>query len=135
MRLIDRYREWKKPKPHPLTGDMLLPGERITWRVMSIYRRWSVFCALQVLTLVWWTFPSVFPGGLPAWNYVWSDLAIVVEMMVGIAFLNQSMRDARVIRSELTEVGEILRDVREDARLIREIHVVTCGRSNSGGAT
>jgi hypothetical protein len=68
---------------------------------MNIYRRWSVFLALQALTVAWWLRPGWFPGGIPGWNYVWSDLAIVVEMMVGIAFLNQSMRDAVVIRSEL----------------------------------
>lgn len=83
---------------------MLAPGERVTWLVMGIYRRWSVFLALQLLTFAWWTFPAVFPGGLFGWNLAWSDLAIVVEMMVGIAFLNQSMRDARIIRAELAEL-------------------------------
>lgn len=115
MSLLSRYRDWRRPRPHPQTGDMLTPGERVTWRVMGVYRRWSVFAGLQALTLVWWTEPRWFPGGLPAWNYVWSDLAIIVEMMVGIAFFGQSMRDARVIRAELAEL-------REDSRLIREIH-------------
>jgi hypothetical protein len=114
-----RYRDWNRPKPHPVTGDMLQPGERVTWLVMSVYRRWSVFFFLQVLTVVWWSVPSLFPGGTFGWNLIWSDLAVVVEMMVGISFLNQSMRDARVIREELAQV-------REDARLIREIHDALC---------
>lgn len=91
---------------------MLRLGERVTWLVMSVYRRWSVFLALQALTLVWWTHPRWFPGGLAGWNYVWSDLAIVVEMMVGIAFLAQSMRDAKIIRRELAEQTETLDELK-----------------------
>ena len=111
MEILSRVRAWRQPKPHPQTGDMLRLGERVTWRVMSVYRRWSVFLVLQALTLVWWLDPRRFPGGLAGWNYVWSDLAIVVEMMVGIAFLNQSMRDARIIRQELGEQTEMLADL------------------------
>lgn len=114
-RLVEYCKSWTKPQPHPQTGDLLQPGERVTWLVMGIYRRWSVFIALQVLTFLWWSFPQYFPGGLFGWNLAWSDLAIIVEMMVGIAFLSQSMRDARIIRQEL-------RQMQEDARLIREIH-------------
>lgn len=118
-RLLARYRDWSQPKPHPVTGDLLTLGERATWLVVSLYRRWSVFFALQVLTVVWWTWPRLFPGGLEGWNVTWSDLAIIVEMMVGIAVFNQGLRDARVIREELSQV-------REDARLIREIHEALC---------
>jgi len=91
---------------------MLHLGERVTWLVMSVYRRWSVFLALQALTVVWWLYPRWFPGGLAGWNYVWSDLAIIVEMMVGIAFLAQSMRDAKIIRTELAEQTEMLADLK-----------------------
>lgn len=112
---IDAYRHWQQPKPHALTGDLLSPGERVTWRVMSVYRRWSVFVLLQVLTIVWLSFPRYFPGGQFGWNLLWSDLAVAVEMLVGIAFLNQSMRDARIIRAELKEL-------QDDSKLIREIH-------------
>jgi hypothetical protein len=84
----------------------MTPSERMTWRVMKVYRRWSVFLALQILTVIWWTHPGLFPGGLPSWNYVWSDLAIIVEMMVGIAFLNQAMRDGAVLRQEMRELHE-----------------------------
>lgn len=106
---------WKQPKPHPQTGDLIGPGERITWRIMGIYRRWLVFIALQVLTIIWWCFPKWFPGGLVGWNLLWSDLAVMVEMIVGIAFMAQSMRDAKVIRAEMLELSE-------DSKLIREIH-------------
>jgi low affinity Fe/Cu permease len=98
------YQGWKQPKPSPLTGDMLSPSERATWRVMAVYRRWTVFLLLQVLTLVWWTNPKLFPGGLEGWNLLWSDLAVMVEMLVGIAFMNQSLRDARVVRKSLSEL-------------------------------
>lgn len=125
----ERYRDWKQPKPHPVTGDLLKPGERVTWSIMGVYRRWSVFLLLQALTVTWWCFPNLFPGGLFGWNVLWSDLAVVVEMLVGIAFLNQSMRDARVIREELKQshetdarLREEIAQVQEDARLIREIH-------------
>ena len=109
---MTRIQRLLAPKPHPDTGDMLRLGERVTWRVMSVYRRWTVFLALQALTVAWWAFPKHFPGGLAGWNYVWSDLAIVVEMMVGIAFLNQSMRDAKIIRRELAEQTETLDELK-----------------------
>jgi hypothetical protein len=112
--MLSRLRAWLKPQPHPTTGDLLAPSERVTWAVMRVYRRWTVFLLLQALTAAWWLFPHAFPGGLPGWNYVWSDLAVIVEMMVGISFLGQAMRDAVVIRKELAEL-------REDTRLLRAI--------------
>lgn len=83
------------------------PSERVAWRAMGVYRRWTVFFSLQILTVLWWIFPSYFPGGQFGWNLLWSDLAVVVEMMVGIAFLNQMYRDGQVIRSELRELREL----------------------------
>jgi len=126
---VTLYKGWNQPKPHPQTGDMINLGERITWRIMGIYRKWIVFIALQVLTIVWWTNPKLFPGGLVGWNLLWSDLAVMVEMIVGIAFMAQSMRDAKVIRSEMKELQEahaethqMLANRAEDFKLIREIH-------------
>jgi membrane protein insertase Oxa1/YidC/SpoIIIJ len=132
---ITLYKGINQPKPHPQTGDMINLGERITWRIMGVYRKWIVFIMLQVLTLVWWTHPSIFPGGLAGWNYLWSDLAVMVEMIVGIAFMAQSMRDAKVIRSEMKELQEahaetheILAARAEDFKLIRDIHAkLNCG--------
>ncbi len=113
-RLREGFHSWRQPKAWGPLNDVMTPSERVTWRVMKVYRRWSVFLALQLLTLVWWTHPSWFPGGLPSWNYVWSDLAIIVEMMVGIAFLNQAMRDGAVLRQEM-------RELHEEMALLREI--------------
>jgi hypothetical protein len=121
-RFKERYAAWRQPKPHPLTGDLLDPGERVTWRVMSVYRRWSVFFLLQVLTIIWWTHPFLFPGGLAGWNYVWSDLAVVVEMMVGIAFMNQAMRDAKIIRSSLANLATLVANHDTDMDMIRSIY-------------
>jgi hypothetical protein len=125
----DLYRGWKQPKPHPQTGDLIGPGERITWRIMAIYRRWTVFILLQVLTIVWWVHPKWFPGGLVGWNLLWSDLAVMVEMIVGIAFMAQSMRDAKVIRSEMKvlaeaheETHQLLANRAADFQMLREIH-------------
>jgi membrane protein insertase Oxa1/YidC/SpoIIIJ len=125
----DLYRGWNQPKPHPQTGDMINLGERITWRIMGVYRKWTVFIALQVLTIVWWTNPHLFPGGLVGWNLLWSDLAVMVEMIVGIAFMAQSMRDAKVIRSEMkelqeahTETHELLQNRAADFEMLRDIH-------------
>lgn len=131
----DLYRNFNQPKPHPQTGDMIGPGERITWRIMGIYRRWTVFIMLQVLTVVWLSFPRYFPGGQFGWNLLWSDLAVMVEMIVGIAFMAQSMRDAKVIRAEMvelkeahTETHEMLANRASDFKLIREIHAkLNCG--------
>jgi len=126
---VRAYKHWKEPHPHPQTGDMLEPGERVTWRIMGVYRRWTVFILLQLLTIVWWTHAGWFPGGLAGWNYIWSDLAIIVEMMVGIAFLNQSMRDARIIRQSLKDQEQLLAEVAkeraevaEERKLLRRIH-------------
>ena len=129
------YRKWNQPKPHPQTGDMINLGERVTWRIMGIYRKWIVFIALQILTVVWWVHPHWFPGGLVGWNLLWSDLAVMVEMIVGIAFMAQSMRDAKVIRAEMKvlqeshdETHEMLKSRAEDFKLIREIHdKLNCG--------
>jgi hypothetical protein len=107
------------PRRHPQTGDLIKFSEHMTWRAMGIYRRWTVFFLLQVLTALWWAFPRWFPGGLFGWNLVWSDLAIIVEMMVGIAFLGQSMRDARVLRAEMAELKEMHRELQ---RLILDLH-------------
>jgi hypothetical protein len=115
----DVIRRWREPRPHPLTGDLLSPGEYVTWQVMGIYRRWTVFCLLQALTLTWWTQPQWFPGGLAGWNYLWSDLAVMVEMLVGIAFLGQAMRDAQVLRKELREITAVHAEL---TRLVAEVH-------------
>lgn len=114
MTLRQRLASWRQPKPHAETGDLLTPSERLTWHVIGIYRRWSVFLALQVITFIWWTWPRLFPGGQFGWNLAWSALAVDVEMLVGIAFFGQSIRDARIIRSEL-------RVMREEQKLIRAI--------------
>ena len=92
------------------------PSERTAWRAMGIYRRWTVFFLLQILTVLWWSFPQMFPGGQFGWNLAWSDLAVVVEMMVGIAFLNQMFRDGVVIRSELQEIKELHQEIRNYIR-------------------
>jgi hypothetical protein len=143
-RIFTDYQAWKTPKPHPLTGDLLSPGERVTWKVMGIYRRWSVFIALQIITIFWWTHPHLFPGGLSGWNYLWSDLAVAVEMLVGIAFLNQSMRDAKIIRQEFSkmcESDEAIHQVlalntkmhEENAELLAELHVHFMEKKDSDG--
>lgn len=133
------YRNFNQPKPHPMTGDMISPGERITWRIMGIYRRWTVFILLQVLTIVWLSFPKYFPGGQFGWNLLWSDLAVMVEMIVGIAFMAQSMRDAKVIRAEMVELKEahaethqMLANRAADFKLIEEIHAkLNCGEPDA----
>lgn len=120
--MVARLRELLKPRPHPMTGDMLSFGERVSWRVMGAYRRWSVFFLLQALTVIWWVFPHFFPGGLPGWNYLWSDLAVAVEMTVGMAFLNQSLRDASILRAELRELKkdeELIAAIAQDIQLIK----------------
>lgn len=109
-------------RPHPVTGDMLSPGEQLTWHLMRVYRSPVVFLGLQLLTAVWWLFPRIFPGGLPAWNYVWSDLAVVVEMIVGMCFLGQSLRDAVVIRHALEELKAEVILQREELELLHEVH-------------
>jgi hypothetical protein len=92
------------------------PSERWTWRVMGVYRRWSVFLALQFFTLAWWLRPEWFPGGLAGWNYLWSDLAVAVEMIVGICFLGQTMRDGALLRAELREIKELHQELRDYMR-------------------
>jgi len=123
------YGSLRQPRVHPLTGDVISPGESVTWKVMAIYRRWTVFILLQVLTIVWLSFPQFFPGGQFGWNLVWSDLAVMVEMLVGIAFMNQSLRDAKIIRASLKELQEqhqCTQDILADQNVVlaemREVH-------------
>lgn len=114
MTLRQRIAAWRRPRPYGPLGDVMAPSERVTWQVMQVYRRWSVFLGLQLLTLLWWTHPEWFPGALPGWNYAWSDLAVVVEMMVGISFLGQAIRDGRVLRKELAVI-------RDEMALLRRV--------------
>lgn len=123
-----RLAEWRKPRPYGFLGDLMGPSERATWAVMKVYRRWSVLIGLQVLTIVWWLFPRHFPGGREGWNLVWSALAVVVEMVVGIAFTGQMVRDGTVIRNELAlqtsmmaELKELIEASREEQRELREM--------------
>jgi len=114
-RLLAWWRQWRQPHPHPVTGDMLSPTERVIWVVITQYRRLRWFFALQALTAAWLLWPRVFPGGDNGWMIAWSDLAVIVEQVAGIAIFAQMLRDSLVTRTHL-------RELREDSRLIREIH-------------
>lgn len=99
---------WKQAKAFGPLADPMTGYERLTWRVMTIYRSFFTLLFLQALTILWWLRPEWFPGGLPGWNYVWSALAVDVEMLVGICFLAQMVRDGRVIREELAALRELM---------------------------
>jgi hypothetical protein len=80
----------------PITGDELSLGEKAAWIAQGTFRRWSVMILLQVICVVWLVLGTNAQRGW--FNYVWSDLAIIVENVTMLALFNQTRRDAKVQR-------------------------------------
>ena len=80
----------------PLTGDTLTLGERVSWILQGIIRRWTFLITITLITAVVWIINN--PTGLIWWNLSASYLALVIESIVGLAMFNQTRRDAVFIR-------------------------------------
>jgi len=87
-----------KPTPYrdPVTGDLLTVGEKFSWVMQSIIRRWAFIGLITVVTIVVWALDIAV--GLTWWNLGASYLALLIESTVGIAMFSQTRRDAVAIR-------------------------------------
>ncbi|MDE2103941.1 MAG: hypothetical protein KGL39_42285 [Patescibacteria group bacterium] len=94
MALTRTLARLRKPHLDPVTQETLSPSEYASLLASKVIRTWRVFFALQLLTVVWW----ISGQALTDWNYLWSDLAIVVEQAMGIALFSLSRRDSAVLR-------------------------------------
>jgi hypothetical protein len=85
---------------HPDTGDVLTLSESISWKVQSIIRNWWFVIIWTGVTIAWWISPKLF-GDTSAyikWMNLASWLAVTVELIIGIAMIGQTKRDAQIIR-------------------------------------
>jgi hypothetical protein len=89
----------------PVTGDHLTPGERVSWAIQGIIRRWAFLIVVTLITACVWVTRNA--TALLWWNLGASYLAIVIESIVGLAMFGQTKRDALVIR----EIRAIARHV------------------------
>lgn len=70
------------------------PSERAAWHVQSMFRRWSVFAMLQIVTILW-----LWLGSRAWWNWVWSALAVDVEFITALALVSLARRDHETINT------------------------------------
>lgn len=85
---------------HPDTGDTLTISERISWAIQGLIRNWWFVLAWSGLSFVWWLHPKLFHDShsFVKWQLLASWLAVTVELIIGIAMIGQTKRDAQIIR-------------------------------------
>ena len=91
---------FKKKYIHESTGDVLTFSELISWKIQSIIRNWFFVIGWTVITVVWWIRPHWFGdnSSYVKWMNLASWLAVTVELIIGIAMIGQTKRDAQIIR-------------------------------------
>lgn len=110
---------FKRKFVHPDTGDVLTSSELLSWKIQGIIRNWSFVLLWSITTFVWWLKPRWFGDDTSYihWMNLASWLAVTVELIIGIAMIGQTKRDAQIIRHILKlEKREIehLEDLLED---------------------
>lgn len=112
----------------PVTGDRLSAGERLSWLMQGLIRRWLFLGAITGVTAAVWATRD--PTALVWWNLGASYLALVVESLVGIAMFGQTKRDAVVLR-RVDRNDEATRRLLEELLNLKahvgEIHAATAG--------
>lgn len=71
-------------------------GEKVSWFVQGIIRRWVFLLTILFITLVCWATNN--QTVLTWWNLSASLMALVIESIVGLAMFGQTKRDALVLR-------------------------------------
>jgi uncharacterized membrane protein len=110
---------FKRKYIHPDTQDVLTFGEQVSWKIQGIIRNWWFVGFWSIGSFVWWIKPAWFRDNHSYihWQLLASYLAVLVELMIGIAMVGQTKRDAMIIRHILAlEKKEIehLEDLLED---------------------
>jgi len=90
----------KRKYIHKDTGDVLTFSEQISWTIQSIIRNWFFVIGWTAVTVFWWIKPSWFGDdkNYVHWMNLASWLAVTVELIIGIAMIGQTKRDAQIIR-------------------------------------
>jgi hypothetical protein len=113
----------KKKYVHPDTGDILTLSEQISWAIQSVIRNWFFVIGWTAVSVVWWIKPRWFKDGsnYVHWQLLASWLAVTVELIIGIAMIGQTKRDAMVIRhilklekQELEHIEDLIEDKNND---------------------
>jgi len=114
---------FKKKYIHKDTGDILTFSEQVSWSIQSVIRNWWFVIAWTALSAFWWIKPAVFKdnSSYVHWQLLASWLAVTVELIIGIAMIGQTKRDAQIIRhilklekQELEHIQDILENQEED---------------------
>ena len=90
----------KRKYIHPDTGDVLTFSEKVSWSIQGIIRNWWFVFVWTGLSAIWWVKPHYFhdTGSYVHWQLLASWLAVTVELIIGIAMIGQTKRDAQIIR-------------------------------------
>lgn len=112
----------------PVTGDRLTAGERVSWGIQRLIRRWAFIGAVQLITAICWLIGVWHPEVLTWWNLAASDFAIIMEFLIGIAMLGQTVRDALVSRAVRRMEQEHGEQLRVQGQQIAELHALLMGK-------
>lgn len=123
MSLKQRFRSFLRPQPDPVTGDRLPLSERASWTVQAVIRRWSFLGIISLLTGYVWFFadPIWRHPVTDQWNLMASYAAIFIEGVTAMALINQTRRDALVIREIRRLVQRIERLSEETLKDVEEV--------------
>jgi len=122
---------FKRKYIHETTGDVLTFSEQISWKIQGIIRNWYFVILWSTVTLVWWCQPTWFTDthAYIKWMNLASWLAVTVELVIGIAMIGQTKRDAQIIRAmykmlpEIQQALEYIRKLEErEIDMIGELH-------------
>ena len=122
---------FKRKYIHNTTGDVLTFSEQISWKVQGIIRNWYFVILWSTVTFVWWFQPTWFTDthAYIKWMNLASWLAVTVELVIGIAMIGQTKRDAQIIRAmykmlpEIQQALEYIRKLEErEIDMIEELH-------------
>jgi len=110
---------FKKKYVHEATGDVLTFSEQISWKIQGVIRNWYFVILWSTVTFIWWTQPAWFTDthAYIKWMNLASWLAVTVELVIGIAMIGQTKRDAQIIRA----IYKILPDILKALELLPEI--------------
>ena len=91
---------FKRKFVHKDTGDVLTFSEKISWTIQGLIRNWWFVIVWTGLSAFWWMKPQVFKDttSYVHWQLLASWLAVTVELIIGIAMIGQTKRDAQIIR-------------------------------------
>jgi len=113
----------KRKYIHETTGDVLTFSEQVSWKIQGIIRNWFFVVLWSGVTFVWWLQPTWFTDthAYIKWMNLASWLAVTVELIIGIAMIGQTKRDALIIRhilklekQELDHLKEIIEDMNDN---------------------